>query len=147
MNAVVTIMQAMDWKKYSLDEWLEQYGAWIESCRMTAGSLPDNLGVNQIWQFMRTAGVVKIPSAKITATCQITDDEARAIQRLIVDTMQGAESYFQLGLICLYKHKVENKGMRMVAEETNQSKSQVSIMVNIGRSYICGRHSYLKCGI
>ena len=141
------ILQVVDWKKYTLDEWLEQLGAWIESNRMCGGGLPDNLGINMLWEAMRSTGVVKIPSARIKATCQISDDEARAVQRLLMDTMSGAEYHFKFGIICLLKHKVENKSVRLVGEETGQAKSQAAFMIGVGRSFICGRHSYLKSGI
>ncbi|AYO54179.1 hypothetical protein [Acinetobacter wuhouensis] len=148
-TAVATqhILQAVDWKKYTVEQWFIQFGAWIESNRMSAGSLPDDLGVNQIWLLMRSTGAIKIPSGKITVPCRIEDYEARAFQRLLIDTMDGAEPYFKLGIICLYKNLVEGKGVRTVGEETNQSKSQAATMASIGKSYICGRHSYLKVGL
>ena len=37
MNAAVNT-KVMDWAKYSLDEWLKQYGAYIQLCRMRGGS-------------------------------------------------------------------------------------------------------------
>lgn len=106
MNAAVNhIMQAMDWSKYSLEEWLYQFGAWQHSNKGTCGK-----SINPIAVAMDEA-VVKRKSKKITGKeqiiadwinddskvsiprknkhcCEILDNEARAVQRLILD-MQG----------------------------------------------------------
>lgn len=46
----------MDWSKYTIDGWLEQFGAWCETVRMKGGDLPDGLHINQIYWLMREAG-------------------------------------------------------------------------------------------
>lgn len=48
--------QQMDWSKYTIDGWLEQFGAWCETVRMKDGDLPDGLHINQIYWLMREAG-------------------------------------------------------------------------------------------
>lgn len=48
--------QQMDWSKYTIDGWLEQFGAWCETVRMKGGDLPDGLHINQIYWLMREAG-------------------------------------------------------------------------------------------
>lgn len=109
MNAMVkvqNIMQAVDWSKHSLEEWLYQFGAWMNSVSGVCGN-----SVNPIAVAMDQA-VVKQKIAKLTEqqkkeiiaahfldsekpkltrsniTCLIDDNEARAVQRLILD-MQG----------------------------------------------------------
>jgi hypothetical protein len=105
MNSKVTIMQSVDWNKYSLEEWLYQFGAWQHSSAGTCGR-----SINPIAVAMDEA-VVKRKAKKITSKeqiiadwinddskastpkknkycCEISDNEARAVQRLILD-MQG----------------------------------------------------------
>lgn len=106
MNAVVTIVSATDWTKFTLEEWLYQFGAWMNSVSGTCGK-----SINPIAVAMDEA-VVKQKFKKLTedqkqeiiaghflddakpqltrtpTVCQITDNEARAVQRLILD-MQG----------------------------------------------------------
>ncbi len=36
MSAVLKTQQ-MDWSKYTIDGWLEQFGAWCETVRMKGG--------------------------------------------------------------------------------------------------------------
>ncbi len=55
MSAVLKTQQ-MDWSKYTIDGWLEQFGAWCETVRMKGGDLPDGLHINQIYWLMREAG-------------------------------------------------------------------------------------------
>lgn len=106
MNAAVTITSAVDWSKFDLEGWLYQFGAWMNSVSGTCGK-----SINPIAVAMDQA-VVKQKIAKLTedqkreviaahfledekpklvrtkTTCQIDDNEARAVQRLILD-MQG----------------------------------------------------------
>ncbi|HAV5894204.1 TPA: hypothetical protein RP426_003896, partial [Acinetobacter baumannii] len=50
----------------------------------------------------------------------------------------------KFALICLIKNKVENKGLLKVAQETNQSKAQVAIMVSCARFYLLGHDKRLR---
>lgn len=43
------LLNSMDWAKYTIDGWLEQFGAWCETVRMRGGGLPDGLHINQIY--------------------------------------------------------------------------------------------------
>ena len=125
MNAMVkvqNIMQAVDWSKHSLEEWLYQFGAWMNSVAGVCGN-----SVNPIAVAMDQA-VVKQKIAKLTEqqkkeiiaahfldnekpkltrssiTCLIDDNEARAVQRLILD-MQGQSKImdgWMDAIICRY---------------------------------------------
>lgn len=125
MNAMVkvqNIMQAVDWSKHSLEEWLYQFGAWMNSVSGVCGN-----SVNPIAVAMDQA-VVKQKIAKLTEqqkkeiiaahfldsekpkltrsniTCLIDDNEARAVQRLILD-MQGQSEIMDEwmdAIICRY---------------------------------------------
>lgn len=109
MNAMVkvqNIMQAVDWGKYSLEEWLYQFGAWMNSVAGTCGKSINpiavamdeaivkqrkfKLGVRKTRQVIADSMLVE-DKPRLTRTnivCQIDDNEARAVQRLILD-MQG----------------------------------------------------------
>ena len=128
MNAMVkvqNIMQAVDWSKHSLEEWLHQFGAWMNSVSGVCGN-----SVNPIAVAMDQA-VVKQKIAKLTEqqkkeiiaahfldsekpkltkkknTCLIDDNEARAVQRLILD-MQGQSKImdgWMDAIICRYFYR------------------------------------------
>lgn len=107
MNAAVNhIMQTVDWTRFSLEEWLYQFGAWMHSNSGTCGKSINPIAVAMDQAVVRRKkfklGVRKqrqviadyMISEQTTlkgrgkVTCDITDNEARAVQRLILD-MQG----------------------------------------------------------
>ncbi|VCX05499.1 hypothetical protein BANRA_00008 [Acinetobacter baumannii] len=69
MNAAV-VTPVMDWNKYTIDGWLEQFGAWCETVRMKGGDLPDGLHINQIYWLMREAGR-KCQEASLTSVVRL----------------------------------------------------------------------------
>lgn len=104
MNAAVNhIMQNVDWTRFSLEEWLYQFGAWMHSNSGTCGKSINPIAVAMdqavkkrkqqikgkeqiIADWISSEGVTTVKRKGIT--CDITDNEARAVQRLILD-MQG----------------------------------------------------------
>lgn len=110
MNMAVVekhILQIVDWSKYSLEEWLYQFGAWQYSNTGTCGRSVNPIAVAMDQAVLRRKkfklGVKKqrqivadylmsdsdSPKPKRNKfECNISDDEARAVQRLILD-MQG----------------------------------------------------------
>ena len=148
MNAMVkvqNIMQAVDWGKYSLEEWLYQFGAWMNSVAGTCGK-----SINPIAVAMDQA-VIKQKIAKLTEqqkkeiiaahfldsekpkltrsniTCLIDDNEARAVQRLILD-MQGQSEIMDEwmdAIICRYFYG--NSWAQMVRWEMNPVGDKVKI--------------------
>ena len=106
MNAAVTIMQAIDWNKFDLEGWLYQFGAWMRSSSGVCGRSVNPIAVamdeavtkrkqkmnaemqKQIITDYLT-GDFEPPKPKPSKTvCEITDNEARAVQRLVLD-LQG----------------------------------------------------------
>lgn len=109
MNAMVkvqNIMQVVDWSKYSLEEWLYQFGAWMNSVSGTCGKSINpiavamdeaivkqrkfKLGVRKTRQIIADSMLSeeKPKLSRVGVVCEIDDNEARAVQRLILD-MQG----------------------------------------------------------
>ena len=137
MTAAVTIMQAVDWTRFDLEGWLYQFGAWMNTVSGTCGK-----SINPIAVAMDQA-VVKQKIAKLTEdqkreviaahfldsekpkltrsniTCLIDDNEARAVQRLILD-MQGQSKImdgWMDAIICRYFYG--NSWSQMVKWEMN----------------------------
>ena len=143
MNAAVNT-KVMDWTKYTIDGWLEQFGAWCETVRMKGGDLPDGLHINQIYWLMREAGK-EMPKGKSYIRCEIEDFEADQIQNLLRSIFNSSKVDYatKFALMCLVKCKVENRSLSMVADITNQSKGQVNIMVSCARFYLLGKYNFL----
>ncbi|MCR4532806.1 hypothetical protein [Acinetobacter venetianus] len=106
MNAAVNhIMQNVDWSKYDLPTWLKQFGYWQGTASRTfnGGENPIAAAMKKaklrlskkqkaqiIADYMCTEEVEKFQRSKYS--CQITDDEARAVQRLVIDIINGTDS-------------------------------------------------------
>ena len=138
MNAAVTIMQAVNWSKYSLEEWLYQFGAWMNSVSGTCGKSINpiavamdeaivkqrkfKLGVRKTRQIIADSMLVE-DKPRLTRTntvCQIDDNEARAVQRLILD-MQGQSEIMDEwmdAIICRYFYG--NSWSQMVTPERSR---------------------------
>ncbi|HCI7192436.1 hypothetical protein Q5M49_13230 [Acinetobacter nosocomialis] len=142
MNAKVD--NTMDWTKYTIDGWLEQFGAWCETVRMKGGDLPDGLHINQIYWLMREAGK-EIQKGKNYIRCEINDHEADQIQSILKSVFKSEKCDYitKFAVMCLVKHKVENRSLSAVAAITNQSKGQVNIMVSCARFYLLGKYNFL----
>ncbi|WP_327857658.1 hypothetical protein [Acinetobacter guillouiae] len=141
MNVAVRVM---DWSKYTIDGWLEQFGAWCETARLKGGELPDGLHVNQIYWLIREAD--KTPrNSKCYIRCEISDFEAEQVQALLrsVFNSENVDITTKFALMCLVKNKVENKGLSKIADETNQSKAQAAIMVSCAKFYLAGHDKRL----
>lgn len=140
MNAIVkvqNIMQAVDWSKHSLEEWLYQFGAWMNGVSGACGKSINpiavamdqavvkqrkfKLGVRKTRQIIADS-MLSEEKPKLTRssiTCLIDDNEARAVQRLILD-MQGQSEIMDEwmdAIICRYFYG--NSWSQMVKWEMN----------------------------
>ena len=140
MNAIVkvqNIMQAVDWSKHSLEEWLYQFGAWMNSVSGVCGNSVNpiavamdeaivkqrkfKLGVRKTRQIIADSMLSeeKPKLSRSGVVCGIDDNEARAVQRLILD-MQGQSEIMDEwmdAIICRYFYG--NSWSQMVKWEMN----------------------------
>ena len=139
------MVKVMDWSKFNIDGWLEQFGAWCETARMKGGSLPDGLHVNQIYWLIQEAD--KSPrNSKGYIRCEISDYEADQVQALLRSIFKSESVDYQAkyAVMCLVKHKVENRSLSAVAALTSQSKPIAHMMINCGRYFIHSRDNRMK---
>lgn len=128
----------MNWHKYTIDEWLEQFGAWCNTCMTKGGNLPDGLHVNQIYWLMQS---VEPRAKRYYPRCEISDDEAREINKLLRDGMQIVPDQVKL----VIEHKVEGRSLRDLADEVGKSFVYVRTEVACGSYYLAGlRHLTVK---
>ncbi|WP_111884023.1 hypothetical protein [Acinetobacter sp. CFCC 11171] len=122
MNAEVTIISAVDWSKFDLEGWLYQFGAWMNSVSGVCGNSVNpiavamdqavvkrrkfKLGVRKTRQIIADSMLSeeKPKLCRVGVVCEIDDNEARAVQRLILD-MQGQSEIMDEwmdAIICRY---------------------------------------------
>jgi hypothetical protein len=87
--------KVMDWSKFTIEDWLKQYGAYIQTCRMKSGNAPDDLGVNQIYWLIRSNDD-KQSNNKNVVICVISDFEAEQVRKLIKEVSIPIQSVIQL---------------------------------------------------
>lgn len=172
MNAAVNhIMQNVDWTRFSLEEWLYQFGAWMRSNSGTCGKSINPIAVAMDQAILQSnakkairiytdeiiagyfCGTIDIhPDVKRARTaCQITDNEARAVQRLILD-MQGQSHILDEWLDAIIKrYFYNNSWSEMVVTQMNPvgdhiviySQNDARADVKCGLAALHSRYSFI----
>ncbi|MGV5004849.1 hypothetical protein ACVCFZ_05240 [Acinetobacter variabilis] len=144
MNAMVKT-EIMNWDRFSIEDWLKQYGAYIQISRMKSGHQPDSLGVNQIYWLILENNKGVAPR-KDQVICQINDFEAEQVRKLIVD-FNKSSSVCESGkrAVQLFIEKnVRGMSLSQMEREFTLSRSSINNMVFAGKYYICGHNKKLK---
>lgn len=170
MNAAVNhIMQTVDWTRFSLEEWLYQFGAWMHSNSGTCGKSINPIAVAMDQAVVRRKkfklGVKKqrqviadyMISEQTTlkgrgkVACEITDNEARAVQRLILD-MQGKSHVLDEWLDAVIdRYFYNNSWSEMVVTRMNPAGDHIVIYsqndaradVKCGLAALHSRYSFI----
>ncbi len=121
----------MNWQKYTIDEWLEQFGAWCNTCMTKGGNLPDGLHVNQIYWLMRS---VEPRVSKHYPRCEITDDEAMAVNRLLCHGMAVLPTQITL----VIQHKVQGRSISELSKNTGMKRITLYNSIVAGKYYLAG---------
>ncbi|TWV80434.1 antiterminator Q family protein [Moraxella sp. VT-16-12] len=121
----------MNWQKYTIDEWLEQFGTWCNQCVAQGGNLPDGLHINQIYWLMQS---VEPRPTRPKTICRISDDEAMEINRLLCQAKKVLPTQIEL----LVANKVQKISLREIAEIYGVKKDKVYLMVMNGLFYLAG---------
>lgn len=162
MNAVVKkhILQSVDWSRFDLEGWLYQFGAWMSSVSGTCGQ-----SINPIAIAMDTAtktrkqkklstaqesqiivdfltGDYQPPKPRKTSTlCEIDDNEARAVQRLILDIQGQSEILDDWMDAIIDRYFYGNSWSEMVRENRTQADSRMD--VRCGLAALHSRYGFI----
>ena len=144
MNAMLKA-EVMNWDRFSIEDWLKQYGAYIQISRMKSGNQPDSLGVNQIYWLILENNKGVAPR-KDQVICQIDDFEAEQVRKLIVD-FNKSSSVCESGkrAVQLFIEKnVRGMSLSRMEREFALSRSSINNMVYAGKFYLSGHDKRLK---
>lgn len=142
MNATVKIM---NWSKFTLEEWLKQYGAYIQTCRMKSGNEPDSLRINQIY-WLVVENNKGVANRRDVLSCEISDFEAEQIRKLIVDfkkTTTVCESAKRAVMLFVEKN-VRGMSLRQMATEFCLGRTSLDAMLYAGQYYFAGHDKRLR---
>lgn len=149
--AVATIMQTTDWSKFSTEDWFRQFGAWINGNRENKRKFYKCLEVKKLTQKQREALLAlyinddefKEPYHRRGVVCQITDNEARAFQRIVLDIRAIESEPLQDWMDAIWQVCVEDQNLRKVAAMFNTSTIQIRQDMKCGLAFISGRYPNL----
>ncbi|WP_180134175.1 hypothetical protein [Acinetobacter sp. YH12071] len=144
MNAAVKT-QVMDWSKHTIEEWLKQYGAYIQICRMKSGNMPDNLGINQIYWLILENNKGVAPR-KDQIICKINDFEAEQVRKLIVDFNKSSLvcASAKVAVQLFIEKNVRGMSLSQMEKEFALSRSSINNMVFAGSYYLVGHDKRLR---
>lgn len=144
MNAMVKA-EVMDWGRFSIEDWLKQYGAYIQISRMKSGHEPDSLGVNQIYWLILENNKGVAPR-KDQVICQINDFEAEQVRKLIVD-FNKSSSVCESGkraVQLFVERNVRGLSDRKMEEEFKLGRNVLRNMIYAGKFYLAGHDKRLR---
>ena len=144
MNAMVKA-EVMDWDRFSIEDWLKQYGAYIQISRMKSGNEPDSLGVNQIYWLILENNKGAAPR-KDQIICQINDFEAEQVRKLIVDFNKSSSvcASAKVAVQLFIEKNVRGMSLSQMEREFALSRSSINNMVFAGSYYLVGHDKRLR---
>ena len=144
MNAMVKA-EVMNWDRFSIEDWLKQYGAYIQISRMKSGNEPDSLGVNQIYWLILENNKGVAPR-KDQVICQINDFEAEQVRKLIVDFNKSSSvcASAKAAVQLFIEKNVRGMSLSQMEREFTLSRSSINNMVFAGSYYLVGHDKRLR---
>lgn len=144
MNAMVKA-EVMNWDRFSIEDWLKQYGAYIQISRMKSGNQPDSLGVNQIYWLILENNKGVAPR-KDQVICQINDFEAEQVRKLIVDFNKSSLvcASAKVAVQLFIEKNVRGMSLSQMEREFALSRSSINNMVFAGSYYLVGHDKRLR---
>lgn len=137
--------EVMDWGRFSIEDWLKQYGAYIQISRMKSGHQPDSLGVNQIYWLILENNKGVAPR-KDQVICQISDFEAEQVRKLIVDFNKSSSvcASAKVAVQLFIAKNVRGMSLDQMVREFTLGRTSIKSMIYCGKFYLCGHDKRLK---
>ena len=144
MNAMVKA-DVMNWDRFSIEDWLKQYGAYIQISRMKSGNQPDSLEVNQIYWLILENNKGAAPR-KDQIICQINDFEAEQVRKLIVDFNKSSLvcASAKVAVQLFIEKNVRGMSLDQMVREFTLGRTSIKSMIYCGKFYLCGHDKRLK---
>lgn len=161
-TAVVTqhILQTVDWSRFDLEGWLYQFGAWLYTNTGPTGKsvnpiaiAMDNAVKEKKYKKLSPEQRLKIITGylmedlgqakprKTRLTCEINDNEARAVQRLILDLQGQSEILDDWMDAVISRYFYCNSWSEMVTSERTQNEARSD--VKCGLAVLHSRYSFI----
>lgn len=147
------ILQAVDWSKYSFEEWCRQLGAWINGDTETMVKIVKTMPTKRITQKQREQLMAMYMSDETLkdrlsirrkgTCCQLNDNEARGVHKLFIDMQLIEDNILQEWISAIWSHHVMGDSLRDIAQSNETSVNQIRQDLKCGMAYIKSRYPYL----
>lgn len=155
------ILQSVDWSRFDLEGWLQQFGAWLYTNTGSSGRTVNPIAVAmdnavkakkskklnadqqlQIITDYLTGDYVPPKPRKMKMTCEIDDNEARAVQRLVLD-LQGQSDVLDDWMDAIIsRYFYGNSWSEMVTDE--RSQLDIRMDVKCGLAALHSRYGFIE---
>ena len=162
-TAVATqhILQTVDWSRFDLEGWLYQFGAWLYTNTGPTGKSVNPIAIamdNAVKEkkykklcpeqrlkiitgyLMEDIGQAK--PRKTRLTCEINDNEARAVQRLILDVQGQSEILDDWMDAVISRYFYFNSWSKMITPERTQNDARSD--VKCGLAALHSRYGFIE---
>lgn len=146
------ILQAVDWSKYSFEEWCRQLGAWLNGDTETMVKIVKIMPTKRITQKQREKLMAmymsdetlkdRLSTRRKGTCCQLNDNEARAIHRLILDLQSIDDEVLQEWIGAIWWHYVMGESIRDIAKSNETYGSQIQQDIKCGLAFIKSRYPH-----
>lgn len=155
------ILQSVDWSRFDLEGWLQQFGAWLYTNTGSSGRAVNPIAVamdnavkakkhkklnsEQQLQIIADylAGDYEPPKPRKTKmTCEIDDNEARAVQRLVLDLQGQSEVLDDWMDAIINRYFYNSSWSEMVTDERSQLDARMD--VKCGLAALHSRYGFIE---
>lgn len=139
-------VESMNWSRFNIDDWLHQYGLYLNTCRMQGGNRPDDLRVSAInWAIEREKGSNSARSSKNTSLL-INETEYCALHTLFNEFMLSdrVSDSIKPMIKAYLKYQIEGLSFERLSKELGISISSCRNTVLAGKFYMLGHDKRLK---
>ncbi|MFW1705922.1 hypothetical protein [Acinetobacter baumannii] len=148
------ILQAVDWSKYSFEEWCRQLGAWLNGDTETMVKIVKTMPTKRITQKQREKLMAMYMSDETLkdrlcirrkgTCCQLNDNEARAIHKILLDLQSIDDEVLQEWIGSIWWHYVMGESIRDIAKSNNTYGSQIQQDIKCGLAFIKSRYPHFQ---
>ena len=136
MNAALKT-HVMDWSKYTVEEWLNQYGAWVRSVKTSVSANPLAILIDQ-------NDKTRIRVSKVSIPVEIEDYEAVLVSKLLAKMHTDSREYLQERAWFLILSYENNWSYQSIANAHRCSKAKVRAEIDKGLAYLDGKIEVLS---
>ena len=136
MNAMVG--NKMDWSKRSAHQWLEQYGLWVRSTKISQAS------ANPLANLIDKNDTARIRASKTSMSCEINDVEGVQVSQLLAKMHGDSREYLSERAWFLILFFENDWSYQTIANTHGCSKAKVRAEIDKGLAYLDGKIEVLS---